>query len=153
MWQAIYPNFQCSHILGTKFIQGIRKKNYSHNYKSVLANELNLVTFDSLLFVKEGMTVFSFNSWAKLFKYRFESWALSPRKFNTIIVCSENHANPTYKFCEWIGYLTTQQKMNMIALLQWVKYIFMWIFNSIQFYSCSIISKTGKVTSQIKTCI
>jgi hypothetical protein len=25
-------------------------------------------------------------------------------------------------------------------------------FNSIQFYSCSIISTTGKVTSQIKTC-
>jgi hypothetical protein len=26
---------------------------------------------------------------------------LSPRKYNTISVCSESLANPTYKLCEW----------------------------------------------------
>jgi hypothetical protein len=88
------------HVLSTKFIQGIGKKDCSQLYKNVLANELNLVTFDLCAIRERGGNCVQFHPRAKLLKYHFETHALSPRKYNTISVCSESLANPTYKLCE-----------------------------------------------------
>jgi hypothetical protein len=58
----------------------IWEKSIAKSKKEELPNAFNL----DVLFMKELVTVFSFNFRANLFKYCFESQILSPGKYNTI---------------------------------------------------------------------